>query len=336
MSCLVVGLSHATAPFELVERVSLDRDGVLKMLTGATDSEYASEAIVLATCNRVEVYTQVDRFHGSVEAVSRLMAERTGLPLSAVAPHLYVHYDDGAVDHLFRVSSGLDSVAVGEAQILGQVRDALRVAQEHGTVGPALNLLFQQALRVAKRVHAETDIDRAAPSLVAAALDRSAELFGTLSDRRVVVVGAGSMGALVLATAHARGVRSFGVANRTPERAQRLADQYAADCGSLGELVKLIDGADVVVACAGAPGLLIDATLLESCARPPRVLIDLAMPHDIDPAVGDLGEITLIDLPAIAEGLRTAEAAFDLDAVREILADEVASFVAARRQASVT
>ena len=135
-------------------------------------SEHVTEATVIATCNRLEVYADVDRFHGSVEEVSRLLVERAGKSTEALVPHLYVHYDDGAVSHLFNVASGLDSMVVGEGQILGQAREALRLGQEIGSVGPALNVLFQQALRVGKRSHAETDIDRAAPSLVGAALER--------------------------------------------------------------------------------------------------------------------------------------------------------------------
>ena len=187
MSVLVVGISHKTAPVALLERVALDNDGVVKLLTDVIACEHVTEATVIATCNRLEIYADVDRFHGSVEDVSRLLVERAEGSTEAILPHLYVHYDDGAVSHLFNVASGLDSMVVGEGQILGQTRDALRLGQELGTVGPSLNLLFQQALRVAKRSHAETDIDRAAPSLVSAALAR---VPGSVADRRVVNAGA--------------------------------------------------------------------------------------------------------------------------------------------------
>ena len=155
---------------------------------------------MIATCNRVEIYADVDRFHGSVEELSRLLVERAGETTEAMLPHLYVHYDDGAVSHLFQVAAGLDSMAVGEGQILGQTREALRLGQELGTVGPALNVLFQQALRVGKRSRAETDIDRVAPTLVSAALDRAARHGGDVAGRRVVVVGAGAMAGLATAT----------------------------------------------------------------------------------------------------------------------------------------
>ena len=160
MSVLVVGISHNSAPVALLERVAPDADGGAKLVQDVAACEHVTEATVIATCNRVEIYADVDRFHGSVEELSRLLVERAGETTEAMLPHLYVHYDDGAVSHLFQVAAGLDSMAVGEGQILGQTRDALRLGQELGTVGPALNVLFQQALRVGKRSRAETDIDQ--------------------------------------------------------------------------------------------------------------------------------------------------------------------------------
>src|SRR6188474_2280010 len=174
MSVLVVGVSHKTAPVAVLERLALDADGVHKLVHAVATADNVLEATALTTCNRVEIYAEVDRFHGSVEAVSRLLCELAEESPEDIVQHLYVHYDDGAVSHLFGVASGLDSMVVGESQILGQARHALRLGQEAGTIGPALNVLFQQALRVGKRVHAETDIARAAPSLVSLALDRAA------------------------------------------------------------------------------------------------------------------------------------------------------------------
>src|SRR3954468_18643841 len=196
MSVLVVGVSHKTAPVAVLERLALDADGVDKLVENVMACEHVLEATALTTCNRVEVYAEVDRFHGSVESVSRLLCEIADEAPEDVVPHLYVHYDDGAVSHLFHVASGLDSMVVGEGQILGQVREALRVGQEAGTLGPALNVLFQQALRVGKRVHAETDIDRAGPSLVAAALQEATDHLGRATDLRALVLGAGAMASL--------------------------------------------------------------------------------------------------------------------------------------------
>src|SRR5262249_42058530 len=159
------GLSHRTAPVSVLERLALDGQHVPKLVHAVNEIEHVGEATVLSTCNRCEIYAEVDRFHGSVEAISTLLCERAGLRPDELLAHVYVHYDDAAISHLFSVASGLDSMVVGESQILGQTREALRIGQELGTIGPALNLLFQQALRVGKRAHAETDIDRAAPSL---------------------------------------------------------------------------------------------------------------------------------------------------------------------------
>ena len=248
MTALVVGISHRSAPIALLERLAVDPDGAAKLVEDVLAYPHVSEAAVVATCNRLEIYAAVDRFHGSVEDISQRLLEPAGESVETLIPNLYVHYDDGAVSHLFRVAAGLDSMAVGEAQILGQTRDALRIGQEQGSVGPVLNTLFQQALRVGKRAHAETGIDRAAPTLVSAALDRAGDLVG----RRVAVVGAGAMSALSVATVVRRGATEVVVINRTPERAERLATEYGVRWAPLTAVATEVAGADIVVACAGA------------------------------------------------------------------------------------
>jgi glutamyl-tRNA reductase len=322
----------------LLERVALDRDGVHKLVQDASACEHVSEVTVIATCNRLEIYADVDRFHGSVEDVSRLLVERAGRSTEAMLPHLYVHYDDGAVSHLFQVAAGLDSMAVGEGQILGQTREALRMGQELGTVGPALNVLFQQALRVGKRSRAETDIDSAAPSLVTAALDRSDAAVGDLGDKRVLVVGAGSMAGLATATVSRLGAGEITVANRSPERAARLAGEYGARPVPLSELAAELAQADVVITCAGATGVLVTMEMVVA-ARPdgrPLSIIDLALPHDVDPAVTALPGVTLINLADLAADLYESDAGREVEEVRRIVTQEVAAFLSARRQASVT
>ncbi|MDP9442885.1 MAG: glutamyl-tRNA reductase, partial [Actinomycetota bacterium] len=220
MSVLVVGVSHRSAPVAVLERLALDRAGIAKLVANVSDSPHVSEVAVVATCNRLEVYAEVDRFHGSVEDLSDALAAAAGDDRSGVVPHLYVHYDEGAVAHLFAVAAGLDSMVVGESQVLGQVRAGLRRGQDAGSVGSALNALFQQALRVGKRAHAETDIDRAGQSVVTVALD---QVPGGVAGRRVLVVGAGSMAGLAVATVTRGGAGEVVVANRTARRAQRLA-----------------------------------------------------------------------------------------------------------------
>ena len=336
MSVLVVGISHNTAPGALREQVALDGDGVQKLVTEVASGEHVAEATVISTCNRLEIYTEVDRFHGSVEALSKMLIERAGETTEAMLPHLYVHYDDGAVSHLFQVAAGLDSMAVGEGQILGQTREALRLGQELGTVGPALNSLFQQALRVGKRSRAETDIDRAAPTLVTAALERA--MPAGVADQRVVVVGAGAMAGLATATVARAGAEAIVVVNRTTERAERLAAEYGAVAAPLSDLGKEIAGADVVITCAGARGVLVTSDMV-AAARPdarPLALVDLALPHDIDPQAAELPGVTLVGLAELAASLQATEAGQEVAAVRRIVTQEVAAFLNARRQASVT
>lgn len=342
MSVLVVGLSHKTAPVSVLEQVALEPEAVGKLVNDLIEIEHVNEATVLATCNRVEAYVEVDRFHGSVEAVSRMLLAKADQPLDGLVGNLYVHYDDAAVGHLFNVAAGLDSMVVGESQILGQAREALRVGQENGTVGSALNTLFQQALRVGKRAHAETDIDRAGPSLVAAALERAVDHVGPLAGRRAVVVGAGAMAGLSLATLQRSGLTDVVVANRTEEHGERLSTSYGARSVALSALGEVLGDADLLISCTGATGTVIGAAAVAEARRAaqadgrPLAVVDLALPHDVEPLVGDLQGIRLIGLKQLADELTEQAEATGVDAVREIVAEELAAFLTARRSASVT
>jgi len=339
LSVLVVGVSHRTAPVAVLEKLAVDQQGVDKLLHDLAATAYVREATVLSTCNRIEIYTEVERFHGSVEAVSRLLCELSDTDPEAVVPHLYVHYDDASVSHLFHVASGLDSMVVGEGQILGQVRDALRTGQEHGTIGTALNSLFQQALRVGKRSHAETDIDRAAPSLVSVSLERAAQHIGSVQGKRGLVIGAGSMASLAVATLDRLGAGEIVVANRSHDNGIRLAAQYAGRAVPLHEAVLEIATADVLISCTGSVGLVLAAEQVAAARgvdAPPFAIIDLALPHDVDPGVAELDDVLLIGLASLAEDINEGEGAADVSAVRAIVAEEVKAFLAARRSASVT
>jgi glutamyl-tRNA reductase len=336
VSVLVVGISHKSAPVELLERLALDADGTTKLIADVMGGEHVSEATAIVTCNRLEVYAEVDRFHGSVEDVSGLLVARAQQSTEALLPHLYVHYDEGAVSHLFQVAAGLDSMVVGEGQILGQTREALRVGQEHGTVGPALNTLFQQALRVGKRAHAETDIDRAAPSLVTAALERSTV---PVAGSRALVIGAGAMASLAVAHLSRSGAASISVLNRTAARAERLAEEYAATSVPLHQLGDELATADIVISCTGAPEPLVrlrDVVTARGGSDRPLTVIDLALPHDVDPSLADLPGVQLVNLAGLAEELRGLEATAGVDDVRTIVGQEISAFLAVRRQASVT
>ena len=336
MSVLVVGISHNSAPVSLLERVALDADGVTKLIADAQACPTVAETAVIATCNRLEVYAEVERFHGSVEELSRLLVDRAGETTEGMLPHLYVHYEDGAVSHLFHVAAGLDSMAVGEGQILGQTRDALRSGQEQGSVGPALNVLFQQALRVGKRARAETNIDHAAPTLVSAALERV--LPDGAAGRRVVVLGAGAMAALATATVARAGAADVVVVNRTTDNGARLAAEHGVRSAPMEQLDAELATADLLVTCTGAAGVLVAAAQLHAARTDnrPLAIADLALPHDVEPAAGDLPGVRLIGLADLAEELRETAAGREVGDVRRIVAEEIAAFLGARRQASVT
>jgi glutamyl-tRNA reductase len=225
MSLLVVGLSHRSAPVSLLERASLSADDQVKLAQDTVAAEPATEAAVLATCNRIELYADVDKFHAGVAELSTLLAQHSGVGLEELTPYLYVHYEDRAVHHLFSVACGLDSMVVGEGQILGQIKDSLARAQELHTAGRLLNDLFQQALRVGKRAHSETGIDRAGQSLVTFGLEQlstGADVQAWAHGKKALVIGAGSMSSLAAATLARAGVAEVVIANRTQDRAERL------------------------------------------------------------------------------------------------------------------
>ncbi|MER5545895.1 glutamyl-tRNA reductase [Streptomyces sp. NPDC001118] len=270
MSLLVVGLSHRSAPVSVLERAALSADAQIKLLQDTVAAEPATEAAVLATCNRIELYADVDKFHAGVAELSTLLTQHSGVGLDELTPYLYVHYEDRAVHHLFSVACGLDSMVVGEGQILGQIKDSLAQAQELHTAGKLLNDLFQQALRVGKRAHSETGIDRAGQSLVTFGLQQLA-VGGAVEDwaagKKALVIGAGSMSSLAAATLARAGVTEVVVANRTFERAERLAqiliegddNAVAARAVRMDAVPDELTRADVVVSCTGATGLVLTA-----------------------------------------------------------------------------
>jgi glutamyl-tRNA reductase len=339
MSVLVVGVSHRTAPVSVLERIAVNGEDVEALLRAVSAAEHVQEATVLATCNRIEIYTEVDRFHGSVEAVSRLLCDLSTEDPEDVVPHLYVHYDDGAVSHLFHVASGLDSMVVGEGQILGQARDALRLGQESGTIGTSLNTLFQQALRVGKRAHSETDIDKVAPSLVSVSLERAALEIGEIAGKRALVVGAGSMAGLSVATLARLGATDITVANRTHANAERLAELHGGRAIGLDDVLDELPKVDILVSCTGAVGLVLTAEQVAEAragVESPLAIIDLALPHDIDPTSADLDGVYLHSLATLAEEVNSGGTGLNIAAVKDIVAQEIAAFLTARRTASVT
>ncbi len=346
MSLLVVGLSHRTAPVSVLERVALTEEARGKLLQDAVAAEPATEAVVLATCNRTELYADVDKFHAGVAELSTLLSQHSGAGLEELTPHLYVHYEDRAVHHLLSVACGLDSMVVGEGQILGQIKDALALGQELHTAGRLLNDLFQQALRVGKRAHSETGIDRAGQSLVTFGLGQLNPATGPLAGRRALVVGAGSMSSLAATTLARAGVSTLVIANRTVERAERLARQLSeqgTDTRAVGmaEVSALLPEVDLVVSCTGATGLVLTADdVREAAARrggkAPLAVLDLAMPRDVDQAAHGLDGVAFVDIESLAAASADAPMAADVDQVRGIVSQEVAAFGAAQRAARIT
>jgi glutamyl-tRNA reductase len=371
MSLLVVGVSHATASVATLEHAVVSGEAQVKLLHDAHVAPDITGALVLSTCNRIEVYAEVDSFHGGVAAISELLARHSGLSLEQLTRSAYVHYQDRAAQHLLAVASGLESVVIGESQILGQVRQAIGVARQQGTLSRELSDLSRLALRAGKRAHTETGIDAAGQSLVTLGLDlaaaaaqaataqaataRARPAIGRdlLSDQDVLVVGAGAMSSLAVATATRMNARSVLVANRTASNAERLADKYGARAIALADLSQAIADADLVITCTGATGHVITAALVASArtsarkstrksTEKPLVFLDLALPRDVEAEVADLPGVQVIDMTVIAaaseagsaKGVALASDA-DIVAVRRIVAQELSSFRRADRAASV-
>jgi glutamyl-tRNA reductase len=349
VSVLVVGLSHKSAPVATLERAAVRGDTLTKLLRDVVQAEPVAEAFVVSTCNRVEVYADVDRFHAGVTAICELLARHCGVPSHELTHYLYVHYEDRAVSHLLAVAAGLDSMVVGEDQILGQVRSAVKLAAEHGTAGRVLGELGQLALRTGKRARAETGIGRAGLSLLSAAVELAATSLGPvgsgpdpLAGRDVLIVGAGSMSALAAATAARSGAASIVVANRTRERAERLAASVsttATKIAGLADLPAAMAAADVLISCTGAAGHVIthdmvSAALTARKAAAPFVIMDLAMPRDVEPAAASLPGVVLIGMDELSEHA-TAIRDDDVAAVRAILEAELAAYQSAMDAARV-
>ena len=331
MSILVVGVSHKSTSVDVLAQLAMDSPASLKLVDQLMTSEHIDEAVILSTCNRTEIYTSVARFHGAVDDITDALAEFAGLTAVELRRACSVYFDEGAVAHTFAVASGLDSLVLGENQILGQVKAALTLCQTHGTVGTVLNALFQQALRVGKRVQTETGIGSAGRSLVSAAYDLLTAERGPLAGRRMVVVGAGMMAGLAARTAAAAGARVTCV-NRTFERAERLAQAVGGRALPMAQLSTALRDADLVVTCTGAQAMSLGPAELRG--TPVFGVVDLALPADVSDAVTTLG-ITLVNLERlVTDQLDTASSA-EVDDARNLVRSEVADFLASRRSAQV-
>jgi len=350
VSVVAIGLNHKSASLDLLERMTVDGVRLPKALHDLTSRANLSEAVLLSTCNRTEVYVVAERFHGGFHDVRDFLAELAFLAPEDFADHLYVLYDGDAVTHLFEVAAGLDSAVLGESEILGQVGAAWDAAREEGAAGPTLNLLFRHALETGKRVRTETGIARGITSVSQAAVALAADRLDGLDGRSVLVAGAGAMGegmAVALADAGAAEVL---VANRTAETAAALAGRIGGRALPLETLTEQLAEVDVLLTSTGAQSLILEhadiAAVMAARAGRPLLVIDVAVPRDVDPAAGTLEGVTLLDMAdlhrftqrAVAGRRREAQKAGVLvvDAAERFLAEasarEAAPLVAALRE----
>ena len=351
MSLLAIGLNHRSASPELLERIAVSPQDVPKVLHDLLAGEHIAEAVLLTTCNRVEVYAETATFHGGVTEVGEVLARAAGLPFEELHRSLYVHHEARAVQHLFTVACGLDSMLVGEAQILGQVRQAYKIAREETSAGRGLSDLLREALRVGKRAHSETGIDTAAASLVSVGLRVAGEALaepggaGSLAGARVLLIGAGSTSALAGSLLRKAGVRSIVVANRSFENATRLAERLEGRAVALDEVPRELIEADLVVTATGAtlpvlPTETIEVALAQRTTpdrrrRRPLVLLDLGLPRDVEPTARNLAGVSLIDLEGLRAALVGSDVVADVDAVRNLVAEEVATYLDRQRALQV-
>lgn len=352
MSVLLVGISHRSAPVSVLERAAVSEADRPKLLDALMRSAHVSEAMLVSTCNRIEIYVVVDAFHGALTQVSDLFAEHSGIDVQTLTPHLYVRYSEAAVEHMFKVASGLDSMVVGEQQILGQIRSAYAASDAQQVAGTTIHELAQKALRVGKRVHTETGIDSAGASVVSVALERAAQILtghrelSGLAGRRAVVLGAGAMGGLSVANLVRAGIADLTVVNRTAAHATRLAET-AAEAGvpsravAVEELSDAMRDADVVVTCTGAVGTIVTLAdvhraLAARTIDAPLVFCDLGLPRDVDGAVLGLPSVFVLDMETLQKDPGAGAAAADADAAAAIVAEELLAYLNLQRAAEVT
>jgi glutamyl-tRNA reductase len=329
---IVVGVNHRTVPLELLERLSVSAERLPKALHDLVSRTDVAEAVLLSTCNRTEIYVQAEKFHGAVADVRNFLCQLAFLAPEELSDHLYTFHDAAAVAHLFTVAAGLDSAVLGESEILGQVRSAWEIATAEDAAGPALHLLFRHAVEVGKRVRTETAIGRSSTSVSSAAVALAAQRLGGLDGRRVLVLGAGEMGEGMVASLMSAGVTDVLVANRTRARADALAAKVGGRAVALDDLAAMLTEVDVLLTSTGASDALVEAASLEAVMTArggrPLVIVDVAVPRDVDPSAGDIAGVELLDmddLRAFAEaGL--SDRRREVGKVRDVIDGEVLRF----------
>ncbi|CAN5843694.1 glutamyl-tRNA reductase [soil metagenome] len=330
MSVVVVGLNHRHASLEQLERLAVAPEQASKALLSLTQRAHVGEAVVVSTCNRVEVYARVHRFHGGIADLRAFLCEWGGYAPEELDGLTYEYYDERAAAHLFSVACGLDSVVIGERQVARQVKQAYLTAQQEGACGSQLGAVFERALRVARRVRTQTHLEHAASSMLDAGLDAARTHLGPLDDRTVLLVGAGKIGTMAARWLEGSVARLL-VANRTPEHADRLA-VHGAITVPLDQLERGIADADLVITSTASPQPLIDRALLapvmDGRSDRPLVIVDLAVPRDVAGDCRDVDGVVVLDVDAVASTVATSPAADELASARAVVAEEVAALAA--------
>lgn len=300
MHTIVVGVNHRTAPVEIREKVSFVEAELPEAMRQLQQEKSILENIIISTCNRTEIYAVADQLHTGRYYVKRFLADWFGLSMDELSPHLLIFENDGAYEHLMRVAAGIDSMVLGETQILGQVRSSFLLAQEIGTTGTIFNELFKQAITLAKRAHSETAIGENAVSVSYAAVELGKKIFGTLNDKHIVILGAGKMGELAIKNLYGNGVGQVTVVNRTLSKAENLAAQFGGSAKSMQELQCTLLEADILISSTGATEFVIDLELMQMVEKlrkgKPLFMVDIAVPRDLDPRIGELPSVFLYDI----------------------------------------
>lgn len=330
MSIVVMGINHRSAPLDVIERVSIAEGSLPKALHGLVSRDNVRETVVLSTCNRTEVYVVAEKFHGAYADVRDFFCEISGLSADELHPHFYSQHDEAAVAHLFDVACGLDSAVIGEGEILGQVKLAWERARDQATARTTLNMLFRHAVEVGKRARTETAISSSTASISHAAVEMARESLGSLSGRRMLVVGAGEMGTGIARALGGAGATDIVVLNRSTERAAKLAERVGAIVGDFNDLATALSSADVLLTCTGSGEIVISEKMVTESrtSGQPLLIVDIAMPRDVEHSVGRLEGVTLRDLDNLRDWAQTGIEARKLEVqqVREIVADEVERF----------
>lgn len=327
MSVLVVGVNHRTAPLDLLERIALDAQGVAKAVSGLVALDSVREAVVLSTCNRTEVYAVAELFHQGFDDIQHFLATTAGVDLETINSHTYAEHDDAAAHHLFSVAAGLDSMVLGEGEVLGQVRDAWEIARAEGAARSTLNLLFRHCLETGKRARTETGIARGTASMSHAAVEMAVDHLGSLENVSVAVVGAGVMGEGIAVALHSHGARQMTVLNRTEEHGRSIADRVGGTVQTLAGLDHALVESDLIITCTGAQEPIITTDMARPATSPdrPTLIIDIAVPRDVHHEVAQLSDVTVLNLDDVQRwAARGREArTSSVEAVRAIISEEL-------------